>query len=114
MDDGYIKIWDGNESFVKLYKVDGSMDDFSISTKDNLIAWNEDDGVYSVIHNITKAANAETSADSTGTTAVPSATDNSKTTITGWIQNTDNTWNYILESGTKKTGWLITMELGTT
>lgn len=92
LDDGYIKIWDGNESFVKLYKVDGSMDDFSISTKDNLIVWNEDDGVYSVIHNITKTAAA--------------TTDNSIPTTAGWVQNVDNTWNYILENGIKKTGWL--------
>lgn len=72
------------------------MDDFSISTKDNLIVWNEDDGVYSVIHNITKTAAANTAA----------TTDNSIPTTTGWVQNSDNTWNYILENGIKKTGWL--------
>lgn len=75
---------------------------FLLVLKIILIVWTEDDGVYSVIHNITKAPNAETSADSTGTTAVTSVTDNSKTTITGWVQNADNTWNYILEMELKR------------
>ena len=31
-------------------------------------------------------------------------------TTTGWVLNKNNSWNYILESGTNKTGWLNNTE----
>jgi glucan-binding YG repeat protein len=99
LSDGYVKTWDGNENFKKLYKVDGSMNRISSAGKDNIIVWSENDGVYSVIHNIAQAAST------TNTTDVAVTADNLKAT-TGWVLNKDNTWNYILENGTKKTGWL--------
>ena len=100
LDSGYIKKWDGDENFTKVYKVDGSMNNIALSSKDNIIVWNEDDGVYSVIHNIAPAVDAAT------TTNTTVSADNSNTaTATGWVLNKDNTWNYVLEDGTKKTGW---------
>lgn len=99
LDSGYIKTWDGNESFTKVYKVDGSMNNMSVSSKDNIIVWNEDDGVYSIIHNVVKT---EKTPDSTSTTA----TTGTDTTTAGWVKVVDGTWTYNKADGTKAAGWL--------
>jgi len=108
LDSGYIKAWDGDESFAKVYKVDGAMESMSISSKDNIIVWNEDDAVYSVIHNAAPAKDAAattkdaaaTTKDTTGaTTAVTT------TAAAGWVKAATGTWTYNKADGTKATGW---------
>ncbi|MFW2488843.1 cell wall-binding protein [Clostridium chromiireducens] len=96
----YIQIWDGDKSFKKLYKIDGSMNKMSIGGKDNLILWNEDTEAYSIIHNV-----ALPKTDPATTTTSAAATVNLNNPTNGWI-NKDNMWNYILPDGTKKIGWL--------
>lgn len=99
--EGYIKAWDGDESFVKVYKVDGAMEKMSLASKDNIIVWNEDDEVYSVIHNATPAKDgAATTATTTGTTAATTTS-----AAVGWAKATDGTWSYI-KDGKKATGWI--------
>lgn len=95
LSDGYIKEWGGDESFEKIYKVDGAMNNIVTSDKDNIVVWNEDDEVYSVISN--KASSVEGKN--------PTTTTGSAVTI-GWLQNTDGTWSYNKADGTKYTGWL--------
>ena len=115
INDGYIENWDGDKHFKKLYRVDGSMSNFSVSSKDNMIAWNEDSKGYSVIHNVATKTDATTKTTATTTTTTTGAavtvgtTDTTAVgtkTTTGWVLGQNNTWNYVLENGTKKTGWL--------
>ena len=95
LSDGYVKMWNNVDSFEKLYKVDGAMNEISASNKDNIIVWNEDDEVYSVI------ANAPT-----GKTATTNASATTATTIkVGWSQAADGTWSFVKADGTKATAW---------
>jgi len=99
--EGYIKAWDGDESFAKVYKVDGAMENMSLASKDNIIVWNEDDEVYSIIHNATPATGTTTTT-TTGTATTTATT----TAAVGWVKATDGTWSYNKAGGTKATGWL--------
>jgi len=109
INDGYIMTWDQNKNFIKSVKTDSGESNISVDSKDNLIAWDQNNGVYTVIHNVKTAT---TTGTSTATTAIGTAATTgaavavSTTTKTGWVLNKDNTWNYLLENGTKKTGWL--------
>ena len=46
---GYIKKFDGTDDWDKVYKVDGSIDALSVYDKNNMVAWSQDDEVYSLI-----------------------------------------------------------------
>jgi hypothetical protein len=92
LDGGYIKKFDADEDWDKVYKVDGSFTQLAVYDNDNMIAWDEDDEVYSVI-----AGKAKTEEETT-TDAV---------TTTGWVQDaTTGTWSYVKADGTKAIGWL--------
>ena len=92
LEKGYAKKYNNDDDFDKVYKVDGSFDKLSVYDKDNIIAWNEDDEVYSVV--------AGKSKDSDDTT-----TDDTVTT-TGWAQDaTTGAWSYVKADGTKAIGW---------
>ncbi|NSB12492.1 N-acetylmuramoyl-L-alanine amidase family protein [Clostridium beijerinckii] len=90
LDGGYIYKFDNTDDWDKVYKVDGSFDELSVYDKDNIVAWSEDDDVYSLI--------GGKSSDDNNT--------NPPTTTAGWVQATDGTWTYNKEDGTKATGWL--------
>ena len=92
LDGGYVKKYDLDEDFDKVYKVDGSMDELSVYDENNMILWNEDDEVYSIITG--KAGTTEEDKEEETTTS------------TGWVQNADGTWNYLNAEGNKVTGWL--------
>lgn len=102
INDGYIQNWDGNDKFIKLFKLDGSIANISIGSKDNLIAWNKDTNVYSIVHNITPST---TQKPLTNTTTTSAAVTVINKTAKGWVLTKDNVWTYILDDGTKKTGW---------
>jgi len=90
LDDGYIKTFGADEKFTKLYKVDGSMNRMTIGNKDQVLLWNQNDEVYTIINNPVKAA-----ATTTATTAA-----------IGWAKATDGTWSYSKTGGVKATSWL--------
>ena len=93
LEKGYAKKYNNDDDFDKVYKVDGSFDKLSVYDKDNIIAWNEGDEVYSVV--------AGKSKDSDDTT-----TDDTVTTTTGWAQDaTTGAWSYVKADGTKAIGW---------
>lgn len=105
LSDGYIKKFDAKtDKFIKLYKVDGSMNKISVSLEYNMVVWNEDDKVYSVVDLPLpwETANATASKDDK-TTAVAQDTTSAKV---GWNKGADGTWTYTQADGTKKTGWL--------
>ena len=98
LDGGYLYQWNNDEDWDKVYKVDGSFNKFSIYDKNNLVAWNEDDEVYSVI-----GGKTTTKTDDTKTTT-PAAT--TPVVKAGWAQAADKTWSFVKADGTKATGWL--------
>lgn len=103
--DGYIEMYDvTKEAFVKLYRVDGTMDHISMNGSDNIIVWNEDKSTYSIIYNkSTQGATGSATQNATTTGAAVAIGDASKT---GWIKNTDDTWSYVKDDGTNAIGWI--------
>jgi hypothetical protein len=93
LDGGYVYQWNNDEDWDKLYKVDGSFNKINVYDKNNMVVWNEDDEVYSVIGGKT------TKTDDTTTTPVV-------TVKAGWAKAADGTWTYAKADGTKATGWL--------
>ena len=91
LDGGYVYKFDNTDDWDKLYKVDGSMEELSVYDSNNMVLWNEDDEVYSII---------------TGKSATDEEDKEEETTTTGWVQNADGTWNYLNAEGNKVTGWL--------
>jgi hypothetical protein len=93
LDGGYVYQWNNDEDWDKVYKVDGSFNKLTVYDKNNMVTWNEDDEVYSVIGGKT------TKTDDTTTTPVV-------TVKAGWAKAADGTWTYAKADGTKATGWL--------
>ncbi|MFT8347515.1 N-acetylmuramoyl-L-alanine amidase family protein [Clostridium saccharoperbutylacetonicum] len=94
LSDGYIKTWDGDKSFTKVYKVDGGLNNAQIVSKDLMLLWNQDDGIYTVINNKKDTSGATTGAVTTTSAAV------------GWVKAGDGTWSYNKAGGVKATGWV--------
>ncbi len=92
LNSGYIYQWNNDEDWNKVYKVDGSFNNLSVYDKNNIVAWNQDNEVYSVIGG-KKADNTDT----TPTTPVVTS---------GWVKAADGTWSYNKADGTKVTGWI--------
>ena len=88
---GYLYTYNNNGGWDKFYKVDGSFDQFEAENKDNMVLWNKDNKIYSVI-----STKPVTTTATTTTTAVTA----------GWVKATDGTWNYNKADGTKATGWI--------
>ncbi|NFF80975.1 N-acetylmuramoyl-L-alanine amidase family protein [Clostridium botulinum] len=89
LDSGFVYKFDNKDEWNKVYKVDGSMDKMSVYNKDNMVIWNEEDEVYSVIG----------AKDGSDETEKPEVT-------TGWVKNSDGTWTFVKEDGNKAIGWL--------
>ena len=88
--DGYVSEFDNEGDWNKLYKVDGSMDKLSVYDSNNMIVWNQDDEVFSVI-----SSNNNNNSDN----------NNSNTVTAGWNQAANGTWTYVNADGTTVKGW---------
>lgn len=88
---GFVYKFNNDEEFVKAYKVDGAMEKLNVYDADNMVVWNEDDEVYSII-----SAKSNSSEDD----------NKEEDKKAGWDQNSDGTWVYYKNDGTKATGWL--------
>jgi hypothetical protein len=103
--DGYVYSYDNNGGWNKTYKIDSSLNEFTVENVGNMILWNKDKEIYSVIS--TKPAVTSTATTTTTTTtAAASVTTVAATATAGWVQATDGTWNYNKVDGTKATGWI--------
>jgi FOG: Glucan-binding domain (YG repeat) len=90
---GYVKKWINKDGkFEKLYRVDGGMSTLSATNDDNVIVWDKDKDIYSILYN--KASDVEHKDAGVVTTTV------------GWVKATDGTWTYSKADGTKAIGWL--------
>lgn len=103
---GYLKTWNpSDENFTKVYRVDSSLNNISLVDANNILLWNPDKEIYSIV---TKPAAATTTNATTATSAAgsTSATTTSAATVTtGWANAADGTWSYNNADGTKVTGW---------
>ena len=93
--DGYVSEFDNEGDWNKLYKVDGSMDKLSVYDSNNMIVWNQDDEVFSVI-----SSNNNNNSDNNN-----SDNNNSNTVTAGWNQAANGTWTYVNADGTTVKGW---------
>ena len=90
IESGYVKKFDNTDDFDKVYKVDGSMDAISVYDKNNMVVWNQDDEVYSIIG----SKDSDEDKD-----------DENKTT--GWVQTSTGAWTFYNTDGTQvKHDWV--------
>ncbi|MBN1043366.1 N-acetylmuramoyl-L-alanine amidase family protein [Clostridium botulinum] len=89
IDGGFVYKFDNDDDWDKVYKVDGSMEQISVYNKDNMVVWDDNDEVYSIIG----AKDKEEEKPEVEVKA-------------GWSQAADGTWTFVKEDKTKATGWL--------
>jgi len=92
LESGFIKKFNNDDDFDKVYKVDGSMNEMSVYDSENILTWNEDDEVYSVITKKTLETSVEVKEENK--------------VLDPWVENEDGTWCYLKEDGSKATGWV--------
>lgn len=80
-----------NGSLSTLYTMDTSINSLSVYDDDDIVVWNKDNEIYSIIKS------------STGTT-VDTGTGNNTVTA-GWV-NSNGSWSYINADGSKATKWI--------
>ncbi|EHJ01753.1 cell wall binding repeat-containing protein [Clostridium sp. DL-VIII] len=97
--DGYVYSYDNNGGWNKTYKIDSSLNEFTVENVGNMILWNKDKEIYSVIS--TKPTVA-----STATTTAAASVTTATVATAGWVQAIDGTWNYNKADGTKATDWI--------
>jgi hypothetical protein len=90
----------------KIYKVDAGLNKWSFINGTNIVLWNEDANVYSIISPKDQAVGVKDTATTTTTESTATTTAAVTVTTTGWTKNTDGTWSYVKADGTKATGWL--------
>ncbi|WP_459481058.1 N-acetylmuramoyl-L-alanine amidase family protein [Clostridium saccharoperbutylacetonicum] len=94
LDGGYVYTYNNDGDWDKLYKVDGALNEFTVENKDNMILWNQDESLYSVISTVPKA---------TATTA-PAVIEIAKNK--GWV-NTAAGWTFYDDAGNQVFGkWI--------
>ncbi|HEX9026018.1 MAG TPA: N-acetylmuramoyl-L-alanine amidase family protein, partial [Clostridium sp.] len=130
---GYIYKWNNTKDWTKVYKVDGSFNKMSVYDDNNIVAWNQNDEVYSVIGGqatttptppvvTTPVVNKGWVKTNTGWTFYNATGAQVKgqwvndggvwymikvdgIMATGWY-NANGTWYFLQSSGAMKTGWL--------
>lgn len=88
---GFVYKFNNDDDFEKVYKVDGGLTEMNVYDAENIVLWNEDDEIYSLISG--KSASNEEDAE--------------ETVKAGWVQNADGTWCYFNADGSQVKGqWL--------
>lgn len=91
-----------NGKLVTKYEVDRSMNKLSVFDDNNLIVWNTENEIYSVV-----APKQEVVEEKPEEATENTETKKEEAVISsGWIRNTDGTWNFRNEEGKLVTGWL--------
>ncbi|AJG98249.1 hypothetical protein LF65_01644 [Clostridium beijerinckii] len=100
------------DEYTKIFKISSKMNKIDTSVAGQIIAWNEDEGIYSfsglslndyIASKMKKpTATAAAGASATSTTAAGASVQVS----TGWVSDQNKSWSYILKDGTKAKGWL--------
>ena len=108
---GFIYKYNNVQDWVKTYKVDGSMDNISVYDENNLITWNEDSEIYSIVNKVvasnTQAENAVNAENQNGSDITNTENEIVEEKLTaGWHKNDDGTWSFINSDSTYFKGWL--------
>lgn len=108
---GFIYKYNNAQDWVKTYKVDKSMDSISVYDENNLITWNEDSEIYSIVNKVpvsnTQAENAVNSENESGSDIVNTENEIVDEKLKfGWDKNDDGTWSFINSDSTYFKGWL--------
>ncbi|NSB12491.1 N-acetylmuramoyl-L-alanine amidase family protein [Clostridium beijerinckii] len=113
LDAGYIYKWDNNEDWTKVYKVDGSFDQISVYDDNNIVTWNKNNEVYSIIGGKetipTTPAEPTTPVVNKGWVKIDAGWtfyNTNGTQLKGQWVNDSGTWYYIKADGTMATGWI--------
>lgn len=108
---GFIYKYNNAQDWVKTYKVDKSMDSISVYDENNLITWNEDSEIYSIVNKVpvsnTQAENAVNLENESGSDIVNTENEIVDEKLKfGWDKNDDGTWSFINSDSTYFKGWL--------
>lgn len=116
LSDDNIYKFDNDEDFEKIYSLDEEYSDLSVYDKDNIVIWNADEEIYSIISKKTQTTDDEdtntdtktNTGNSTGNTTTPVTPTPSPApvTTTGWQKDSNGKWSYNNADGTKFKGWL--------
>lgn len=121
--DGYIRKFDNDEDFEKVYTIDEDYDNLSVYDKDNIVVWSGDDKVYAVIGGASYddvqgdiIDNGSGSTNDTGNTGNVNSSENSNNNNNvnnnssvkpGWVSDSSTrTWKYVDVDGSTHKGWL--------
>jgi len=110
LDNGYIKKYDADNGFVNLYKVDEACDNFSVYDENNIIAWNSDNEVYSLISekkssNSSGSSSSKSSSSKDNTEATTLNDDTTKVTSKNGWNLVDGKWYVVESNGNYTKGW---------
>lgn len=116
LSDDNIYKFDNDEDFEKIYELDEEYSDLSVYDKDNIVVWNTDEEVYSIIGKKADTTDGNTNTgntgnsgntgnNNTGSNPVPT-TPNPTPVTTGWVMASNGKWSYNNADGTKFKGWL--------
>lgn len=121
--DGYIRKFDNDEDFEKVYTIDEDYDNLSVYDKDNIVVWSGSDNVYAVIggtsyddvqgdiiDNGSGSTNGSgNSSDNNNNSSNNNNNNNNNNSSVkpGWAANSETrTWTYIDSDGSTHKGWL--------
>lgn len=102
--DGYIYKFDNKDEWKKVYKVNEDFVSLSVYDEKNLVAWSEDDEVYSIVSSKESTTDKDNNSDSNNNSNADN-NNNNTTALRGWIFGQDAKWYYYKEDGTKAVGW---------
>ena len=107
--DGYIYKFDNKDKWKKVYKVNSDFVSLSVYDEKNIIAWSEDDEVYSIISSKSSSSdnnsNNNNSDNNNNSNNSNNANNNNASTAKGWVVGQDGKWYYYKADGTKAVGW---------
>lgn len=100
----YIYKFDNKDEWKKVYKVNEDFVSLSVYDEKNLVAWSEDDEVYSIVSSKESTTDKDNNnSDSNNNSNADN--NNNTTTLKGWVFGQDAKWYYYKEDGTKAVGW---------
>lgn len=109
-------MFDNDQDFEKMYSLDKEYSQLSVYDKDDLVVWNTDESIYSIVGKKTETKEEDNTNKNTDVNTNPSTNTNTTTNNTttvpsttvkpGWGKNNDGKWIYGNADGTLYKGWL--------
>ena len=101
----YIYKFDNKDEWKKVYKVNEDFVSLSVYDEKNLVAWSEDDEVYSIVSSKESTTDKDNNNSDSNNNSNADNNNNNTTTLKGWVFGQDAKWYYYKEDGTKAVGW---------